>query len=200
MSIRIDWEIFYESLWQFIITIFFQLVVSISMTYLVVVMIRRFWCHKRSNKRSKLKLSINNVSSNPTSSTQSPVSSSSPRHGHKKTSHEQEPDASNGGSSLKLSFKVLTIVYLICFLLYALTSMIFRLSVILFKNVSIWCWIPDYMSIWFVFSRIALHCIYLTRYIYSTIQIIHSILIHIWFAFTFFYPWAQPSVVCVVSF
>ena len=156
----VHWQSFYESLWQFIVTILIQTMASVLMLYLVFVMVRRFWCSVHWKKLSKLRLTLNNSSSRPISSVQSPVSS--PKH-HKQSSSQTEDEKSNlSVKSLKQSFKILTIVYLICFLIYALSSLIFRLSIV-FLDVSIWCWIPDYMGLWFVFSRIALHCIYLTR-------------------------------------
>ena len=65
---------------------------------------------------------------------------------------------------LRSSFKLMTVSYLICFGAYTVSSLFFRVYVIMFHG-SIWCWIPDMMSSWLFIARTILQLIYLMRFV-----------------------------------
>lgn len=66
------------------------------------------------------------------------------------------------GKDIQSIIKFMTLLYLILLLLYVTSSLVVRV-VVAFSNQTIYCWIADSMTLWFVGARITAHFIYLIR-------------------------------------
>ena len=70
----------------------------------------------------------------------------------------------NDDQGIGQSIKLLTVTYLVLFWLYAIMSWIFRVLIIMF-DIPIICLMSDLVIVWFGVSRMALHLVYLIRYV-----------------------------------
>ena len=126
-DVSVDWRIYYEELWQFVLTLCAQIFVTLSISFLLFKTIYLFYCRNGENYG--------------------------------------EPE-----DGTRSSFKILTIVYLFLFALYVMTSLAFRSYVIFFNgHDKIYCWVIDFMVIWFLLSRLTLQFIYLYR-VYTSFE------------------------------
>ena len=66
---------------------------------------------------------------------------------------------------MSMTFKLMTVSYLISFAIYTISSLLLQTYIIVF-DASIWCWIPEMMIFWFFIARIILQLIYLTRFVF----------------------------------
>ena len=122
----LDWETFYSSFWQFIVTQVVLLIASIVILLLLGRTVRDFWF-------------VKHISFNPF-----------------------DPTDSGNTLFIKPIIKYLTSSYLILGALYILTSLTMRTYIVFFGG-RVWCWIPDYIAIFLLFSRINLHLLFLVR-------------------------------------
>lgn len=73
-----------------------------------------------------------------------------------------EKDIYSQQNEMTSFFKYLVLAYLSLILLYIITSLSIRIDIIFF-NGTIWCWIPDFVSIFYMISRVVLHVTFLAR-------------------------------------
>ena len=66
--------------------------------------------------------------------------------------------------SIDKVFTISTMCYLLCFWTFVTSSLSLH-SFVIFFNGSVWCWIIEFMTIWFMLSRIILQFIYILRYV-----------------------------------
>lgn len=77
---------------------------------------------------------------------------------------------------LQRIFKYLTLIYLLLACSYILSSFIIRFYVIMLYG-TIFCWIPDFLSLLYFLARATLHIMFFTRYV--------------------LYAYAQPTMYCM---